>query len=67
MKTRSGYESCDQTDEVVVHVAWVSEWSCARRHDCRDQRVDLGECGRVDFQALRCDSVQRRIVQDNLF
>lgn len=66
MKTRRGYESRDEAYEIVVHVAGIAERGGARRHDCRDERVDLSECGRVDTQAFGCDAIQCRIVQNNL-
>ena len=60
-----GDERGDEPDEVVVHVARVAQGRRRRRHDRRDELVDLSEGGVFDVQAFAGDAIQRRVVEDD--
>ncbi len=65
VQTRRGNQRGDQTHQIVVHIARITEWGGARGHDCRDKLIDLSECGRVNAQTFCGNSIQRCIVQHN--
>mmetsp|Transcript_6258 Transcript_6258/g.10149 ORF Transcript_6258/g.10149 Transcript_6258/m.10149 type:complete len:200 (+) Transcript_6258:537-1136(+) len=52
-----------QTDQVIVHVAWVPQGGGGGGHDGGHQRVQLGHGGVRDPEPVDRDPVERRVVQ----
>mmetsp|Transcript_36544 Transcript_36544/g.97361 ORF Transcript_36544/g.97361 Transcript_36544/m.97361 type:complete len:229 (-) Transcript_36544:500-1186(-) len=51
------------SNQIVVHVPWVTKCGGAGRHNGRHQRIDLGERWVVQFQSITGDAVQSCVVQ----
>ena len=65
MAARSGYQTSDDADEVVVHVTWVAEGGGGGGHDGADKLVGLAKGGFLDVQCVGCDAGEGAIVKDN--
>ena len=66
MAARCRNERSDNTNEIVMHVAWISEGCCAGRHNRRDQLIRLLEGGFLHVESICSYSRQRTIVKYNL-
>lgn len=54
----------DDTDQIVMHVAWVSQSSCASAHDRADELIRLLKGRLLDMKGVRCNARESAIVED---
>lgn len=66
MAARGGDERGNDSNEIVVHVPWISKRGCAGGHDSRDELVGLLERGLLDVEAVCCYPREGAVVEDNL-
>ena len=60
-----GDESRDDTDEIVVHIAWVAKRVRGGAHDGGHELIGLLEGGFLDVKSVRGNSGEGGIVEDN--